>query len=1161
MRLSRIKLAGFKSFVDPTVLKLTSSLTAVVGPNGSGKSNIIDAVRWVMGESSAKHLRGGAMADVIFNGSASRKPVSQASVELVFDNSDGRLGGAYARYAEISVKRVVNREGQSTYYLNGSRCRRRDITDLFLGTGLGPRSYAIIEQGMITRLIEARPEELRAIIEEAAGISKYKERRRETETRIRHTQENLSRLKDIQEEVEKQLEKLRRQARTAERYKALREEQRRLAGERLALEWRELSRQAEDQRRRLATVETEREQAMARLREIERTLEETRQRREVLAERFNEVQARFYQSGAELSAHEQALKHGRERLQHLENEAARLGTELEAARRTVEEDRLALERLSGERERLRPELDTLRGQVESLADQLEEVEAAWASWQCQWEGHTREAAEPRRQAEVARTRIEQLEQRLEELEQRRQHLESEAERLDLTSVEEERRALEKRLAECRQRREALEATRARLREQLRAQREALETLVHRRDALHRQRHGLEGRMEALRALQEQQTDEAARAWLEAQGLSEAPTVLELLEVEPGWERAVETVLGRLLQARVTETFSPYLATLTETEMAMDVAMAVHGDRERGGGGLAGKVIGPRPVVALLETIHPVDDPAELPERWHALGENESLITPQGLWLAQHWLRVDNASEQGGVLARAQELRALEHDWVQTQEALQSLEQELETARQALSETEVTEREVDEERQQVLREITVLEGQVARLRAREEQMTARRTELQLQAEEAAEHRERLRQALGEARTELAQALEAMEQAHARGEGLEAQGEALRDRRQEYREALRQYQGRLQELELQWQRLITQIQAREEGLSRAERRLEEHQARRRELERELNRAGEPLAELEARVEAALEERARLEAELAEARASLEEEEILLREGERSRHQAETMVEHCRERLDEARLTLQGFQLRLEGVAERLQEDGHAREALLEHLPEEADLDQWDRRLQEVAGNIERLGPINLAAIDEHRELSERKGYLDAQRSDLEEALATLENAMAKIDRETRARFKATFDEINSGLKDLFPRLFGGGQAYLELLETDLLESGIGIMARPPGKRISNIHLLSGGEKALTAVALVFAIFQLNPAPFCMLDEVDAPLDEANVGRFCRLVQEMSQRVQFIIISHNKATMEIAEQLHGVTMQEAGVSRLVSVDMVEAVQLAAV
>ncbi len=1158
MRLRRIKLAGFKSFVDPTVLHLTSPLTAVVGPNGSGKSNIIDAVRWVMGESSAKHLRGGAMADVIFNGSASRKPVSQASVELVFDNSDGRLGGAYARYAEISVKRLVNREGQSVYYLNGSRCRRRDITDLFLGTGLGPRSYAIIEQGMITRLIEARPEELRAIIEEAAGISRYKERRRETETRIRHTQENLSRLKDIQEEVEKQLEKLRRQARTAERYKALREEQRRLAGERLALEWRELSSQAEQQRRHLAQAKTDLEQAVARLRAAERGQEEARQRRDMFAESFNQAQADYYQSGAALSAREQDLKYARERLQRLEREAERLEETLETARRTVNEDRRILEELIEQRRRLAPTLDRLREQEEALEEQAAAAEEEHAAWQRDWEAHAQQAAEPQRRAEVARARIEQLEQRLTELDRRRQRLASEAEDLDTITPQAELEALNGQRLELQQRLEegqqAHEQSRRRLTEQ-RSRREALE---HQRDRLRQRRHGLQGRIEALQAWQEQQTSEIAQEWLEAQELHRCPAVLETIEVESGWERAVERVLGALLHARLTSDITrhfPALGDLNPSTLALlEDAPRVEGER-----GLAAKVSAPQPLVSLLSTIHPVSDLEEARLHLETLDEAESLITPEGLWLGKGWLQWQGKEGQDGTLVRARELRGLEGELATVERDLRAVEEELAAVVEAQKTTEDALQRIQQSLQQTQRQQASLEGRMERLQAQCEQAARRREELVLEGEELAEQRQALHQALQHARTELQQSLEAMEQTQRQREELQDRGEVLRERWQETREALRQQQQQRRQAELEWQRLITQIHAREEGLARAEQRLEEYQQRQCTLAQECRDARGPLIELEKRLEAALEQRAQLERRLSEARAALEDEESALRQSENERHHAEGEVERRRSHVDEQRLALQTLQVRLEGLEGRLREQGHPLERLLEGLPARAEPQEWDRRLEDLARAIDRLGPINLAAIDEHRELSERKGYLDAQRADLEEALTTLEGAIRKIDRETRARFKATFDEINTGLKNLFPRLFGGGQAYLELLDDDLLESGVGIMARPPGKRISNIHLLSGGEKALTAVALVFAIFQLNPAPFCMLDEVDAPLDEANVGRFCRLVEEMSQRVQFIIITHNKTTMEIAEQLHGVTMQEAGVSRLVSVDVVEAVELA--
>jgi len=1164
MRLRKIRLAGFKSFVDPTTVHLRSNLVGVVGPNGSGKSNIIDAVRWVMGESSAKHLRGEAMADVVFNGSASRKPVSKASVELVFDNADGRLGGPYARYSEISVKRQVTRDGQSQYFLNGTRCRRRDITDLFLGTGLGPRSYAIIEQGMITRLIEARPEELRAIIEEAAGISKYKERRRETENRIRHTQENLSRLKDIQEEVEKQLEKLARQARTAERFQALRAEQRRLKGERLALDWRALNERLQGLQRAEDEARTALEAARARQRALEAAVESLRVERESAETRFNAVQARYYESGAALATLEQALRHARERLAALEKERHRLENSQTEARAATEGDEAELERLQRTLNEHAPRLRDLRAREAEARAALEEAEGDLAQWRRRWDAHLQSADEPRRRAEVSRTRIEHLERRLEELVRRAQAIERALEDDDTPAWESEREALEAELAESERQERAAAARLQALDGDLAERQAALEETRAHLDSLRRERQRLHGRREALQALQEQALEafDGAGDWLRAHGLDGAPPLSECLQVDPGWERAVEVVLGRLLQGRLIDGEPSALAEALAAADGFDLALLAASSPTRGEQGLAAHVTAPAPLLSRFEGIHTAPDAATARAMSARLAPGESVVTPDGLWLGPGWVSLQRRADPlQGTLARARELKALAEEAAALQARLETTEHRARALVEAVEALGAERREVERALQEQRRRHAALEGRLEGLVLRIRQQRERHAQLREEAESIAEERLSAREALSAARGELETALEAMEHARGEGEALRREGDALQGRVEEGRLTLRDLERDLREAEIQEQRLGTQIQARRENLERARSRLREISERLASVAEEARAAAAPIADQEAKLAEALAARAELERELNEARATVEEKDHALREKERARLEAEQAVQRAQERLDAQRLAVQEARVRRQALEERLSAEGQSLEAYLRGLPEDADPDDWDRRLEALARAIDRLGPINLAAIDEHRELAQRKAYLDSQRADLEEALATLEGAMRRIDRETRQRFKETFERIDKGLKGLFPRLFGGGQAQLQLTGDDLLDTGVAILARPPGKRITNIHLLSGGEKALTAVALVFAIFQLNPAPFCMLDEVDAPLDEANVGRFCRLLQEMSQQVQFIFITHNKATMEVAEQLNGITMHEPGVSRLVTVDVAEAVALAEV
>ena len=1175
MRLKKIRLAGFKSFVDPTTLQFPSALVGIVGPNGCGKSNVIDAVRWVMGETSAKHLRGDAMADVIFSGSSARKPVAQASVELVFDNSEGRLGGPYARYAEISVRRVVSRDGQSQYFLNGTRCRRRDVVDVFLGTGLGPRSYAIIEQGMISQIVEAKPDELRVFVEEAAGISKYKERRRETENRIRHTRENLDRLNDLREEVDKQLQKLQRQARTAERYRELRAEAERVGAELLALRLRALEAEHAQAAARVREAETAVEAALARQRRVEAELEARRAAHGEAQEALSAVQERYYETASGISRIEQRIQHQRElrarRERELEEARAALGAlagELAAERRRAE---AACEAVAARE----PELHELSAQAEAAARARAEAEAALEGWRARWEAFRAEEAEAAQAAEVEATRIEHLERHLASLEARRERTAGELEgaRAAAAAADEAERLGEAVARLEREAREA-EAALAHAEEGIAAARASVhglgEALAQARERLHARR----GRLASLEALQQAALGErggAVAGWLERHGHAEARRLAHVLEVEPGWERAVETVLGDVLEAVCVDDPDALLEALGELEEGTLTALRAAPAAGAQGTGpqgdpvplppLAARVRGPEAAHAFLAGVRAAPDLAAALAARARLAPGESVITPEGVWLGAGWVRVARGEEgRAGVLAREREIAELAAAVRADEEEAARLEAELAAARERLAAAEA--------------ERGRLQGRVTELHRAHADAAARHEAARSRAEEARARVAALEAELAEIEAQIASDRAALADARARLEALEAERERLAGVRAELEaergrvaEAAEEARARDQtlrarrhELELE---LGRQRAAHEEALRNLER-LEAQRARLEArcdaLEAQAAEDASPLEGLQAELDTLLERRAAVERELAAAREGLEALESEVRELEAARSRAEREVEAAREAAQAARLEAEGVAVRAQTVREQLASAGADAAALLEALPADADAEAWEARLAEIEGRIERLGPINLAAIDEHREQLERKRYLDAQHADVTQALETLEKAIRKIDRETRARFKETFDRVNAHFQALFPRLFGGGQAHLELTEEDLLSAGVRVMARPPGKRISTIHLLSGGEKALTAVALVFAFFQLNPAPFCMLDEVDAPLDDANVGRFCELVREMSEKVQFVIITHNKVTMELAHQLTGVTMHEPGVSRLVAVDVDEAVRLAA-
>lgn len=1159
MRLKCIKLAGFKSFVDPTTVNFPSNMSAVVGPNGCGKSNIIDAVRWVMGESSAKNLRGESMTDVIFNGSNTRKPVAQASIELIFDNSDNSLVGEYAAFAEISIRRRVSRDGQNTYFLNGTKCRRRDITDIFLGTGLGPRSYSIIEQGMISKLIEAKPEDLRNFIEEAAGISKYKERRRETENRIRRTHENLARLTDLREELERQLDRLHRQAQAAEKYQEYKAEERQLKAQLSALKWQALNEQVGQREGVIGSQEVAFEALVAEQRNADAAIERLRDGHHELSERFNLVQGRFYSVGGDIARVEQSIQHGQQRQRQLQDDLR----DAERARQETEShlghDRTLLATLGEEMDMLIPEQELSAAAAEEASAQLEEAEAGMQGWQERWDGFNQRSAEPRRQAEVQQARIQQLEQSLERVLERERRLADE--RTQLAADPESAAILElnEQAAAGELELETLQAAEEALVERLEQLRDELQRASQAQQQAQGELQRLNGRIASLEALQQAALDPGAGTadWLREHGLDQRPRLAEGLRVEAGWELAVETVLGADLQAVQLDDFQGLdLAGFSQGDLRL-VAAGQGGARIAGS--LLDKVESRLDLAPWLGRVRPVESLDEALAGRATLAADESLISRDGYWVGRNFLRVRRASEaESGLLARGQELERLHAERDEREATLERLDEALQALRDQQRQQEETREQQRRQVQDEARRLSEVKARLSAQQARVEQLNLRRQRLEAELAELDEQRALEHEQLGEARLVLQDALDAMATDTEQRERLLAERDDLRERLDRIRQEARQHKDQAHQLAVRLGSLRAQHDSTRQALERLSQQFERLEERREQLSLNLEEGAAPLEELRMKLEELLERRMAVEDELKLARLALEDADRELRDAEKRRTQAEQQSQLLRGQLEQQRMEWQALTVRRKALQDQLLEDGYDLHGVLATLPEGASEPAWDEELERLAARIQRLGPINLAAIDEYQQQSERKRYLDAQNDDLVEALDTLENVIRKIDKETRNRFKETFDQINAGLQALFPKVFGGGHAYLELTGEDLLDTGVAIMARPPGKKNSTIHLLSGGEKALTALALVFAIFQLNPAPFCMLDEVDAPLDDANVGRYARLVKEMSEKVQFIYITHNKIAMEMADQLMGVTMHEPGCSRLVAVDVEEALSL---
>jgi len=1173
VRLTQLKLAGFKSFVDPTVIPVPSQLVGVVGPNGCGKSNIIDAVRWVLGEAKASELRGESMQDVIFNGSGNRKPAARASVEMVFDNSEGRAAGQWSTYAEIAVRRVLTRDGTSSYYVNNQQVRRRDIHDIFLGTGLGARGYAIIGQGMINRLIEARPEELRVFLEEAAGVSRYKERRRETENRLSDTRENLTRVEDILRELNSQLEKLEAQAEVARQYREMQAdgEKKQFALWFLKETGARLERDKKTQE--MAQAQNNLESAIAALRSGEAELESRRQAHYAASDAVHAAQGQLYEANAQVSRLEAEIR-------HVVDSRNRLTARREQLLAQIAEWNAQQEHCTEQIAQAEDDLATGAARTEEARAVAEEAQASLPAI----EARVREAAAGRDEMRAALARVEQnlalaaqtqreSDRQLQSLEQRRERLQQDLRELHTPDPEkleelagaryageEQLETAQAELAELEGRIPEADAERSRA--QAAAQQDA--------QALAR----LEARMAALVKLQEDvQKQGALEPWLAKHELAGLGRLWQKLHIEPGWEPALEAALRERMAALEVRNLDWARAF---AEDAPPARLAFY--QTPAAGPAPAAPAGLTPLASLLRITDP--DLRALLNDWlrgiytandvtQALGaratlpEGAAYVVRAGHLVDAHSVRFYAPdSEQAGMLARQQEIENLQRE-IKAQQLI---------ADQALGNVARAEAAW----QQVSQAISPARQRVAEVTRRVHDIQLEHSRLQQQAEQSGERAARLRQDLDELAVQEEDLRATREDAEARFETLDAE--------------LAEHQGRFSDAEIDGEGLAAQAEAARTRLRELERAAQEAefaergvQVRITDLQRnrqlaadQSQRASVELQQLEtelvdldasatqAGLQDALETRAEREEALTRARQELDNLSALLRGADEDRLAQERLLEPLRARITELQLQEQAARLAEEQFTEQLNAREVDREGLAQELANMPD--EWRRAswLQSEVGRISRqieaLGSVNLAALDELGTSRERKTFLDAQQTDLLTAIETLEDAIRKIDRETRELLQETFNTVNGHFGELFPRLFGGGEARLTMTGDEILDAGVQVMAQPPGKRNSTIHLLSGGEKALTATALVFALFKLNPAPFCLLDEVDAPLDDANTERYANLVRNMSEQTQFLFISHNKIAMQMAKQLVGVTMQEQGVSRIVAVDIDSAVQMAA-
>ena len=1158
MRLTHIKLSGFKSFTDPTTIHVPGQLVAVIGPNGCGKSNVIDAVRWVLGEASAKQLRGESMQDVIFNGAATRRPAPRASVELVFDNSDHSLQGAWGQYAEVSIKRQLTRQGESTYFINNQTVRRRDITDLFLGTGVGARGYAVIEQGMISRIIEARPEELRAYIEEAAGVSKYKERRKETEGRLKDTREHLQRLGDLQNELARQVEKLEKQAETAERYKSLTAQLNRQQDLLDYAQWQQSLAAADKATAQHQSLQAQQDETAAQVQALNDEVHALQTAEQSQQQAVHELSNKRGVLREQIARLEEQIRHQQNLHQRIERDKQAAQAQLQRIHQEQQQIRVKLEENELYVEEKQTELAEWAMQVAEHEESLPELEEAQATLNSAFQTQQDEANRIRRELALKQQQLAHAEQTVAKHEERKGRLKQENQALNLPD-EAETAAAQEAAALLQSQQEHYEEQIIAAEEALHAAREAFQTASNRFQSLKQQHITLQAQQQALSQILSQQR-EAADFW-QATDHAAAPQLWQHITAPAEWQHALSVILAERLHARaVPHGFVP------PEPLPQGQAAWLSDD-------LSGGIKKSLPVQALLNQIqaqppfqtalhHWLDGVLCAPDLSYALAHQSDLGAHQ-IWLTPEGHQVDKVSvllyakpAQESLIAQKARLDGIASELENLAPKLSAAEAAFKQAEAAVRSSETQHKNLMQQQQQHTRQYSQAQQRAAELLARTNQGQIRREHIERELAQLAEEQT----VLQHTSDGLADDIVTLQEAAAE---LEHQQQTTAHSRQEQ-------QGRLKQAQLALLEANRQYGLAEVAVHKLNQQKQNYQQQIAQLEQQTFDWQERQQELALAYETEFqndEQHIKLE-ELSEAVQTLDEEYIVVQDKlaqiqEQGREQyakvqtLQTQLPQLQAATQTALLQQQEALINAKRYHQNLTEraaDLDALEALAKESPK-----VLNTSIGSLSQQIEALGAVNLAALQELEEARERDGYYRSQSEDVQAAIALLEEAIAQIDDKTKERFKETFDAVNGKVQTFFPTLFGGGEATLKMIGDDLLTAGVSIMARPPGKKNSTIHLLSGGEKALTAMSLVFALFSLNPAPFCLLDEVDAPLDDANTSRFCNLVKEMSAQTQFLYISHNRLTMEMAEQLIGVTMQEKGVSRVVAVDIKQALEMA--
>ncbi len=1163
MRLEKIHLGGFKSFADAVSVELKDQMIGIVGPNGCGKSNVVDAVRWVMGEAS-RHIRAMNLEDVIFSGTISRKPVEQAFVELIFDNAQGKCGVQYAQYGEISIRRTVSRDRDSKYYINGKRCRRKDIADIFFGTGLGANSYAIIEQGMISRIVEAKPDEMRSYVEEAAGVSKYKERRKETEIHIRHTRDNLDRVMDIREEIDKQLRKLKRQVREAKRYAQLKSKKDMLRAGLMLMRLRYYEAEQKNAKKVLSEKRMSFDQSEVSIQATEAKIERQRTDLEMANNKLHTVREALYRLDAkatalesEITSQEQDAERIRREQKEIEETLRDISSELRTERERYQKFEARVAELQIIRERLTDDTAANRENAEDSENELNKLYKMR-------DRHHSESRESSEKLKVEKARGELYRQSISEIDKSESEIDKQREEIDPFLLEAEKKENIHRLKhsryEAEQSLQMLEQASA----DIKRLRGCVQALSGKLNEGQVQAQEAQGQISSLEVLQEAalgHDTESFYVWLEEAELSDKDLVSENIAVERGWEDAVELVLSAFLggvridsldrQAQNLDSFNQ--GNLVLIESSLSVASA-------GQETLADKVSSEIGLHDWLSRVLLAENITDAMTRRHSLSVGESIVTRDGAWVGKNWLQLRRFSQgDEGVLMRKTKIESLRRQLDELQESSDAVKRELNQAHIDLSAQEAVRDREQERRLAYLKEIATLESKITHCDEQIDQQCARSEKLDQMKAEIALRRERLIVEHRQSRREYEQAQAQVQEMNTRFDELAKNIMRQANKLAETKRLFHQTRDTLHQAEIENESARVNLAAAQkhiEQLQRQEASLKQHQTI---LLESMNHLTAPLSDSQRQHGQLLKEHLDSDEKLAGANRNVSAKQAKIGELESERNRLREQFDARRKANEDAHAALQVSVARYHDAKAAFDKFAVDIVEVEASLRADVTVQAQEAALQEVQEKLGRLGAINLVALGEFNELSERKTFIDLQYKDLTSALSNLEAVIKKIDHETRSRFKKTFERINENLRKLFPALFGGGEAYLEMTESDLLNTGITVMAKPPGKRLSTIQLMSGGEKALAAAAVVFSIFELNPAPFCLLDEVDAPLDEHNIERFCSMIKDMSRRIQFVMITHSKLTMEYMDSLIGITMYEAGVSRLVSVDMDEALKMA--